>query len=295
MIKNILTHLTISAFAILTLIPLYFVVVNSFRSNTEIYKSFFGVPERISAVFSHHDNELDDSPNNEVAAKKQRVFEYYSVAWKVLKKYMLNTFFVSSVTALGVTLFGSITAYILARYRFAGRSVIYYGILSTMMIPYILTLVPSFMLVKWLGLLNSYSSLILPYIATGQVFAIFVFKEFFERLPEELFEAARIDGAGHFQLYVNVILPLSKPVIGVVVMMNVLGTWNNFLWPFITNTDERYHVIGSGLYVMAHTQTAVQMATMFSAYVLSSLPLLVLLIIATKPFMQGITSGSLKA
>ena len=90
-------------------------------------------------------------------------------------------------------------------------------------------------------------------------------------------------------------LPLSKQVIAVVAVMNILGTWNNFLWPFITNSDSKYHVVASGLFVMSATQVAQNMATMCAAYVLSSIPLLILFVYATKPFMQGVTSGAFKA
>ena len=107
----------------------------------------------------------------------------------------------------------------------------------------IVFLVPSFLLVKSLGLLNTYWAMVLPYIAGGQVFAIFVFKSYFEGLPEDLFESARIDGAGHVQIYWQIVLPLSKPVLSVVAIMNILGTWNNFLWPFITNTEGKLPVL----------------------------------------------------
>ena len=164
-----------------------------------------------------------------------------------------------------------------------------------MVFPAVLTLVPSFLLVKQLGLLNSYWAMILPYVAFGQVFAIFVFRSFFAGLSEELFESARLDGAGHWALYWHIVLPLSRPVFSVVIIMNVLGTWNNFLWPYIVNTDDRHHVLASGLYTMAVSSISADFGTMFAAYTMSSIPLLVLFIYATKPFIRGLTSGALKA
>jgi ABC-type glycerol-3-phosphate transport system permease component len=163
------------------------------------------------------------------------------------------------------------------------------------MFPGVLTLVPSFLLVKHLGLLNSYSALIFPMIAGGQVFAIFVFKSFFDGLPQDLLDAAKIDGAGFLGLYWHVVVPLSQPVIAVVVIMNILGTWNSFLWPFIVNTDARYHIVASGLYVLSVSESANNMGVLFAAYVLSSIPLLILFAFATRPFMQGMTSGAFKA
>jgi ABC-type sugar transport system permease subunit len=111
----------------------------------------------------------------------------------------------------------------------------------------------------------------------------------------KLFESARIDGAGHLGLYLKIIVPLSKPVFAVVIIMSVIGTWNNFLWPFITNTDGTHHVIASGLFVLATSQHASNFSTMYAAYAISSIPLLILFIYATRPFVEGMTKGALKA
>lgn len=219
----------------------------------------------------------------------------YRLGWAVLRGYMFNTIVVVVSVAFCVVLFGSVSAYVLSRYRFPGSTAIFYLIISTMMFPAVLTLVPAFMVVKEMGLLNTYWAMILPYVAGGQVFATFVFKGFFDGLPEELFESARIDGAGHRQIYTNLVLPLSKPIISVVVIMNIIGTWNNFMWPFVTNSDGKYHVIASGLYVMATSAYAANFSTIFSAYMVSSLPLLIVFIYATRPFIQGVTSGAFKA
>ena len=208
---------------------------------------------------------------------------------------MLNTIFVCGVTVVGVVLVGSVSAYVFSLCHFKGRKVLFVAVLAFMMIPGVLTLVPSFLWVKKLGLLNSHWVLILPYIAGGQIFAIFLFKSFFDGLPGEMFESARMDGAGHFKLYWSLVMPLSKSVIAVVAIVNILGTWNNFLWPFITNSDAKYHVVSSGLYLMGRSNVSANYGTMFAAYVLASIPLLVLFLYATKPFMSGVTSGAFKA
>ena len=104
-----------------------------------------------------------------------------------------------------------------------------------------------------------------------------------------------MDGAGHLRLYWSLVLPLSKSVIAVVAIVNILGTWNNFLWPFITNSDAKYHVVSSGLFLMGQSTVSANYATMFAAYVLASVPLLILFLYATKPFMAGVTSGAFKA
>jgi ABC-type glycerol-3-phosphate transport system permease component len=316
-------HLILFTLAFLTLVPFAFVINNSFRSNAEMYRAFFGLPNSWKSV-AGHTGLLLTGRGDEITLRRDVVDENgrrtgeisdpepagyleavqyelrssirgYKLGWQTLRLYMINSFIVCLVTAAGVILVASLSAYIFSRYRFPGHTFLFYAVISVMMIPGVLTLVPSFLWVKKLGLLNSYWVLILPYIAGGQVFAIFVFRSFFQGLPEELFEAARMDGAGHIRQYLHIVMPLSLPVISVVAIMNILSTWNNFMWPFITNTDDRYHVVASGLYVMSTSQQAANFSTMFSAYVVSSIPLLVLFVYATRPFIQGVTSGAFKA
>lgn len=276
-INDLLTHAALCLILAITLLPFVFLLNNSLRTNYELDHAFFGVPEALTN------------------GKWRDMFKSYRDAWQVLRPYTLNTLFVAALTALGVTTLGSITAYVLSRYRFPGHRALFLFVLCFMMIPGILTLVPSFLLVKRLGLLNSYIVLILPYIAGGQVFAIFLFKSFFDGLPGELFESARMDGAGHLRQYWSLVLPLSKQVLSVVLVTNILGTWNNFLWPLITNSDAKYHTISSGLYLLSSSTLATNYANLFAAYVLSSIPMLVLFLYATKPFMAGLTSGAFKA
>jgi ABC-type glycerol-3-phosphate transport system permease component len=309
--RLIAIHAVLLLTAVMTLLPFVFVVNNALRDNSEYYRSFFGRPEAATGLgrvvwrYATADQRAlvirDEGGEARLVGRAEAAGHYWARltagsrrAWVVLRPYVLNSFVVSGLTALGVAVLGSGAAYILARYRFLGRNFIFGFILATMVFPGVLTLVPSFLLVKQLGLLNTYWAMILPYVAGGQVFAIFVFRSFFAGLPEELFESARLDGAGHWALYWHIVLPLSKPVFSVVLIMNILGTWNNFLWPFIVNTDDRHQVLASGLYTMARSAVAGSAGTMFAAYTLSSLPLLVLFVYATKPFIRGLTSGAVK-
>ncbi|HOD51180.1 MAG TPA: carbohydrate ABC transporter permease [Candidatus Hydrogenedentes bacterium] len=310
--RDIALALCIGCFGTLTLVPFLFALNNSFRTNYEMDHAFFGFPEnleglvrasaaaisgsnRVFSVLTDAGETLEVTGWDAVGHFWRASTKAYRVSWRSLRPFMINTFFVCGVTTLGVVMLGSVSAYILSRYRFYGSRAIFYFIISTMMFPAALTLVPSFIVVRNLGLLNTYWAMILPYIAGGQVFATFVFKGFFDGLPEELFESARIDGAGHFRIYLDIVLPLSKPVLSVVAIMNILGTWNNFLWPFIVNTDGRYHVIASGLYVLATANFAQDYSSLFAAYMTASIPLLILFAYATKPFVEGVTSGAFKA
>lgn len=311
-LSHIGTHAVLMSFALLTLLPFLFMVNNVFRTNNEFYHAFFSFPEAFSqmlhlSIDAIRNREgsvvITDASDVEHTVSPRQAFVHYAQqstrgirrSWKVIRPYMLNSFIVSLCTAFGVAVLGSATAYILARQRFVGSKGVFVFIISTMMFPGVLTLVPSFLLVKSMGLLNTYEAMILPYIAGGQVFAVFVFKSFFEGLDEDLFESARIDGAGHMGIYWHIVLPMSKPAFSVVIIMNILGTWNNFLWPFITNTEGKRHVLASGLYTLATSPHASNFSTVYAAYALSSIPLLILFVYATKPFIQGMTSGALKA
>ena len=310
--NTVLIHAVLILTAAATLMPFVFMVNNAFRGNSEFYHSFFSAPDSFTGLarvgvhcltgdarpltVTDEDGTTRQLSRAEAAAHfASRIAAGPQRAWRVMRRYVVNSFIVSGLSALGVAVLGSGTAYILARHRFLGHRFVFTFILATMVFPGVLTLVPSFLLVKQLGLLNTYWAMILPYVATGQVFAIFVFRSFFAGLSEELFESARLDGAGHWGLYWNIVLPLSRPVFSVVLIMNILGTWNNFLWPYIVNTDDRHHVLASGLYTMAVSSVASDFGTMFAAYTLSSIPLLILFVYATKPFIRGMTSGAFKA
>lgn len=305
-------HAALILLAFLTLIPFFFALNTAFKTNTEFYHSFFAPPESLRSLAGIGMDALTDSAKTyairderqkEIEANRPEAVRFhvgtatsgFKVAWSAIRPYMATTLFVSALTALGVLALGSATAYVLARYRFLGSRAVFMIIVSTLMFPGVLTLVPSFLLVKSLGLLNTYWAVVLPFVAGGQVFAIFVFKSFFEGLPEELFESARLDGAGHFRLFWNIVLPLSKPAFSVVLVMNVLGTWNSFLWPLIVNPEGKHHMVASGLFVMANSAYAANLATLYAGYALSSLPLLLVLVLATKPFIQGVTTGAFKA
>jgi ABC-type glycerol-3-phosphate transport system permease component len=321
-------HLALIAIAAVTLLPFVFVVNNSFRRTSEQYHSFFGPPAAVTNLVRFTWFKLTAQPERiqiriipEPTKGKpqpargadlplstvsyfdgikdclQQLTRGFTYAWGIFRPYMLNSLLVSISSAAGVVLVASISAYVFSRYRFPGQKLLFLVILSFMMIPGVLTLVPSFLWVKKLGLINSYWVLILPYIAGGQIIAIFLFKGFFDGLPNELFESARLDGAGHFAQYWHIVLPLSKQIIAVIVIVSILGTWNNFLWPQIANGDSTYAVVSTGLFLMNQTQAAgaADKSTMFAAYVISAIPLLILFVYATKPFMTGVTSGAFKA
>lgn len=219
--------------------------------------------------------------------------ENYVRAWNIVKIYILNSIIISGTSVIGMVALATLTAWAFARYPFPGRDILFYGILALLMIPGELTLVPSFLLVKSLGLLNTRWVLILPYMAGGQVFAIFVLRSFFEGMPEELFEAARIDGASELTTFTRIAMPLASSIVGVVSIMHVTSTWNDLIWPMITVNVRRLSTLTIGLYAF-RTEQYTQWGNLMAGYTIASIPMIILFAFTSKLFVEGLASGALK-
>jgi len=219
----------------------------------------------------------------------------YIEAWALVQRYLMNTIFVVVTSVIGVVLLSSITAYVFARYRFPGKNVLFAAIIALLMIPGVIGFVPSIILVlKIFKLSNNFLGVLFPYWSGGQIFAIFVLRAFFEGLPEEMFEAARLDGAGHFDLYVRITLPLSGSILSVIAILNIIGTWNDYVWPLIVLSNESVRTIAVGLTFLRDTKQpdpGVEMAS----YVIASIPMFILFLVTMKTFVRGIASGAIKA
>ena len=167
-------------------------------------------------------------------------------------------------------------------------------VIALLMIPGILTLVPQFILIKSLGLFNTPWALIIPYISGGQVFAIFILRQFFAAIPEELFEAARIDGASEARAFLMLSVPLSQSILGVVTIMHVLHSWNDLIWPLVTLTSQSNFTLTLGLFAFRN-ENWTNWGPLFAGYVIGAVPLMALFAFTSKLFVRGLTSGAIKA
>lgn len=217
----------------------------------------------------------------------------YSEAWQEIKIFLKNSIITSGLSVIGVIIMSVLSAYAFARFKFPGKEILYYMVISLLMIPGVLTLIPSFMLVKYLGLLNTRWVLLLPYISGGQVFAIFILRSFFASIPTDYFDAARIDGASEFQILRHVTLPLSWSIIGVVAVMNILGTWNDLIWPLVTLQDTNLYTLTIGLYNFRNSYYTVW-GPLMAGYIIGSIPLIILFIFTSRLFVEGLSSGAIK-
>ena len=220
-------------------------------------------------------------------------WENYGFAFEIVLEFIRNSVIISGVTVVGVLLLASLSAYAFGILEFPGRQVLFYLVLSLMMVPSAMTLIPSFVLVKDLGLMNTYWAMILPWIASGQVFAMFILRTFFESLPKELFDAARIDGASEWQGYWRIALPLSKSMLGVAAILNILGTWNNLIWPYLTVQKQALLPLTPGLWAY-QTEYFTRYGLTMAGLLIGSIPLVLLFVFTSRWFVAGLTSGAIK-
>jgi multiple sugar transport system permease protein len=206
-------------------------------------------------------------------------------------RWFLNTLVVTVVVVLGNLLFCSLAGYAFARIRFFGREVVFVLILATLMVPFQVVIIPTFIIVKDLGLIDTLGALMLPNLVSA--FGIFMLRQFFLTLPIELEEAARIDGASRLGILFKIVLPLSGPALATLAVIMFLWTWNDFLWPLITIYSESHMTLQLGL---ATFQGAHQTNTnlLMAANVMSMIPVLLLFFFAQRWFVRGIATTGLK-
>ena len=206
-------------------------------------------------------------------------------------RWFVNTMIVTVATVAGNLLFCSLAGYAFARIKFFGREVVFVLLLVTLMIPFQVVMIPTFIIVKDLGLINTLNALIVPNLANA--FGVFLLRQFFRTLPVELEEAARIDGASRLSVLFKIVLPLSGPVLATLAVITFLWTWNDFLWPLITIYTPNNMTLQLGLTTFEGThQTSTNL--LMAANVMSMLPVLLLFFLAQKYFIRGIATSGLK-
>jgi len=206
-------------------------------------------------------------------------------------RWYLNTAIVTTVTVLANLLLCSLAGYAFARIPFFGRGVVFVLVLATLMIPFQVVMIPTFLIVKKLGLIDTLGALIVPNLANA--FGIFMLRQFFRTLPVELEEAARIDGASRLGVLFKIVIPLSAPALATLAVIQFMWTWNDFLWPLITIYSEKNMTLQLGLTTFqgAH-QTSTNL--LMAANVMSMAPILVLFFVAQRYFIRGIATAGLK-
>jgi ABC-type glycerol-3-phosphate transport system permease component len=261
-------HLTIWAVLLFSLLPLYLMLVVSLKSNAQFYHS----PMTPTAPFH---------------------WENWASSWQLIAPSLANSYFISFIATILTLLVALAAAYFFARYRMPLSTFFWNAILVLMMLPAIANLVPLFHLLRDLSLLNTLTALILVGTSAGQVFAIFVLRSFVQDIPQDLFEAAEIDGASHFRQMMLIVVPLSGPILGTVGVMRFVAEWNDFVLPLIVMRDQvRLPVMVQLLRLSGEYH--VMWGPLMAGYTLASLPIIALFLVSMKLFVRGLTEGATK-
>lgn len=256
---------TLSVMVLVSLSPYLFMLSTSVKDNLQFAKSYWGFS------FPFH-------------------FENYAIAWGQIAPYMVTSLIVAVAAMAGIIVLSAIAGFVLARYAFPGRTLFFVMVAALMMVPSISSLIPLFLMMHTLNVLNTYIVLIIPQVATGAVLGTILMKTFVEGIPQAIFDAARIDGASGPRLFTSIMMPLSLPVIGTVSLITINGVWNDFFWPLLTITDNNLRTVSVGL-TFFQGQSGTAYGPMFAGYLLASLPLLVLFTFLSKYFLAGVQGG----
>ena len=211
-----------------------------------------------------------------------------------VERWMFNSAFVALAITLGNVLFASMAGYALARIPFPGSNLLFLSILGTMMIPAIVLLIPMFIVLKQLAFIDTYQGLILPKVATA--FGIFLMKQFFESIPREMEEAARIDGANRFQMFFRVILPLARPALVALIIFTFQGAWNDFMFPLIViSVNQDLYTLPLGLAILrGGLGENLQWNAILAGSLVTTLPMALVFLFFQRYFIEGISYGGLK-
>jgi len=267
--KQILFHVIIYGIALATIAPFIWMLLTSVKD--------------IGDIFVYPPKWLPSKPH----------FENFTRAFQAAPfgRYYLNSLFVAVSVTLGQLITCSMAAYAFARLQFKGRDVLFYIFLGTMMIPYQVTMIPSFMVLHWLGWIDSYKAMIVPGLASA--FGTFLLRQFFMTIPKELEEAAYIDGCSKFRVLWQIIIPLSKPALATLAIFTFMGTFNDFIWALIVVNSEHLRTVQLGLAVF-RDRYITDWDLLMAGSVMATLPILMVFFFAQKYFIKGITLSGIK-
>lgn len=270
-IANTITYIVLIIFSLICLIPFYWMLRSSVMDIGQIFlMPPIWIPNPIR--FSNYVQALTLLP---------------------FGRYFLNTTFIVVLGVSGTVITSSMCAYSFSRIDWPGRNIVFSVLLTALMLPYAVTLIPTFIGWQKLGAVNTYLPLILPAWFGGGVFNIFLLRQFFMTIPKELDEAAYVDGARNFTIYSKIIIPLSKPALIVVALFSFLATWNDFLGPLVYLNDEAKFTLSLGLMQFQGMYSA-QWQYMMAAATVVVLPTVIIFMIGQNYFIEGIALTGLK-
>ncbi|WP_222853450.1 carbohydrate ABC transporter permease [Fodinicola acaciae] len=265
--RRLLPHLPLALVAVATVFPFYVMVVLSVQHGRPL-----SLPGSLLPIH------IDFGAYAEALAGSD------------MGRWIGNTVAYSGISVVLVLVFASIAAYAFAKKRFFGSKVLFWTFIAMLMVPYHLTLIPQFILISKLGLLDTMTGLIVPTLANAQ--ALFLMRQFIIGIPDELIEAAKIDGAGEVRIFFQIILPQCKPILATLGVFVFLWHWNDFLWPLVATRSPGNYVLTVGLYSLQAKD--VSLAVTMAAAVITFLPILLVYLLLQRYFVRGVTMSGMK-
>lgn len=266
------SHVLLIAWSLIVGIPLLWVFMSSFKTTKEILSSPFGLPHKLD--FSNYVNAWNGSG---------------------IGSYFVNTLIVVGCALVIVMILGAMCAYVLARFKFFGARAIYYLMLAGLTFPPFLAIVPLFKILQGIGLLNTLPGLILTYVAFALPFTVFFLYSFFQGLPDEIYEAAQVDGASEWRTFFQVMLPMATPGMAAVAIFNFLGLWNQFLLPVALNSNQSNYVLTQGMAQFAsQAGYSVDFGALYAAVVITVIPVLLVYIFFQRQLQGSVSQSTMK-
>lgn len=269
--RSIILYTVVNIIAIVMLLPFFWMVSTSLKPNEQVYL----IPPKWI-------------PNPIMWSNYPRAFSFAPFGL-----FIKNSLIIAIVCVVGVVFSSSLAGYSFAKLRWPGRDITFFILLSTMMLPGQVTMIPIFILFKKFGWINTFYPLTVPTFFGGGAFNIFLMRQFFLTIPYELDEAARIDGASFFKIYTSIELPLSIPVITAISIFTFIGAWNDFMGPLIYLNDSSKYTIQLGLR-MFQADFSADWSALMAMSIVTALPCIVLFFVAQRYFIQGIVLTGLK-
>ncbi len=257
-------------FVLLAFIPIFLMVFLSLKNQAQFYGNLWAIP---------------NPPQ----------WSNYGQAWTQMFRNMVNSVVTVAVgTALIVTL-SAMSGYVFARLHFPMKNFLFMLMLALMMVPGVLTLTPSFKLIQRIGLKNTWWALWFPWASGGQVMGMYLCRTFIAGQPTAVFESARIDGATEFKAFYLIAVPLAKPILATLVVMNMISLYGDFIWPLLVIDSNSKQVISVAIQTYSSSQGTSNYGAMIAGFAIATVPLLLMFMFSSRLYIEGITSGAVKA
>ena len=257
-------------FILLAFIPIFLMLFLSLKDNAQFFGNFWAFP-------------------------KPMRFSNYSSAMRVLRNSMFNTIFSVALATFFTVLLSSMAGYVFARLEFPHKKILFLMMLALMMIPGVLTLTPMYKMMDRMHLKNTWWALWFPWVSGGQIMGTYMCRTFITGQPASLFESARIDGATEFQAYYRIAVPLAKPILATLVVMNMINFYNDYVWPLLVLDAGTKQVVSVSLRVYASATGTSHYGEMIAGFVVATVPLLIMFIFSARLYIEGLTAGAIKA